>query len=81
MPDHDQVRNRPCRLTLHLAAPQIAHRDLGGEFEPLGVQLMAKKLVLEQVKCSFQLLIFQPTFFPVSPSVPVSAVCSVPGML
>ncbi|RLV99666.1 hypothetical protein DV515_00009587 [Chloebia gouldiae] len=34
---------------LHLAAPRVAHRDLDGELEPLGVQLMANELVLEQV--------------------------------
>lgn len=51
VPHHDQVRNMLCRLTLHLAAPQVAHRDLDGVFVSLGVQLVANRLVLEQVKC------------------------------
>lgn len=65
MSDHDKVRNMLCRLTLHLAAPQVAHRDLDGELEPLGVQLMANELVLEQVKCcSYHLCLLPSAHFP-----------------
>lgn len=48
-----------------LAAPQVAHRDLDGELEPPGVQLMAKEMVLEQVKCcSDHLCLLPAAHFP-----------------
>lgn len=40
-----------CRLTPHLAVPEVAHRGVDVGLEPLGVQVTANELVLEQVKC------------------------------